>query len=162
MAISAIGSKPPRDAGFTLVEALIAIGVIALMAGLVLLATPGPDQRLAGAAERFAAFVARGGEDSVMTNRSLALRVTNEGYGFEERSETGWRAMGSGHALAFRAWPSGVSVSVSRADSLSAEQATVFDVLGGAEPASITLRQSGREIVVRVTGDGGVDVVAAR
>lgn len=161
MPISATGNRPARDAAFTLVEALIAIGVIALMAGLVLLSTPGPEQRLVNTAERFAAFVARGGEDSVMTNRTLALRVTDEGYGFQERSDEGWRALASDHPLAFRPWPSGTSVRIARADGAESEHATIFDVLGEADPVAITLSQAGAAVRVAVNDQGGVDVAPA-
>jgi general secretion pathway protein H len=160
MPTSPPGNRPPANAGFTLVEALIAIGVIALMASLVLFAMPGPERQARQMAERFAAFVARGGEESVMTNRPLALRITAEGYGFEARAPSGWAPTPPGDPLAFRRWPQGVQATV--AEGLGPGQteghALVFDVLGAASPAEVRLASAGQIWRVRVNSNGQVDV----
>ncbi|MGE0045487.1 MAG: prepilin-type N-terminal cleavage/methylation domain-containing protein, partial [Hyphomonadaceae bacterium] len=70
MATSAIGNRRfAPDAGVTLVEALTALAIIALVAGMALLAMPGPDRAVRGAAEQMAARLALAADDSIIRNR---------------------------------------------------------------------------------------------
>jgi general secretion pathway protein H len=139
---------------------LVALGVIALMAGIALIALPGPERHVQAAAERFAAYVARGGEDSVMANRALALRLTPEGYGFEARSPTGWAPLPPGGPLSFRRWPQGVSAAVEEGFAPGQTQGhlTIYDVLGAASPATVRLSGAAQDWRVRVEPSGQVHV----
>jgi general secretion pathway protein H len=152
------------DAGVTLVEALVAIAVVAMMAGMVLLSAPGPERVMRNHAERFAAFVARGAEESVTTNRPVALVLTREGYGFARREASGWAPITYGSPLAFRPWPEGVSFTVEEGLAIAETQGRVaaFDVLGGATPAQILLSRAGQTWRVTLTGEGNVDVAQAQ
>lgn len=154
MPTSATGNKRARaDAGFTLVEALVAIAVIALLAGMAMIASPGPDRQLQAQAERFAAFIARGADESVMANTAMALTVTTEGYSFARRTASGW-ARG-----AVRPWPAGVDISVQESEAaLSEGRVLVYDRLGEASPARIRMASAGAAFDVRVDGEGRVSV----
>lgn len=156
-------SRLRLDAGVTLVEALVAIAVVSLMAGMVLLSAPGPERQMQTDAQRFAAFVARGAEESVMTNRPVALVLTREGYGFARREANGWAPITFGSPLAFRPWPEGVDFSVEEGMAIADTQGRVaaFDVLGGATPARILLSRAGRTWRITLSGEGNVDVAPA-
>lgn len=157
MPTSEAGKRAPRDAAFTLIETVVALAVIALMAGLAILAAPSLDQRARSDAERFAAFAARGGQESIMSNRALALTVTAEGFGFSVMGPTGWTPLPPGDALAFRRWPAGVDA---RADGAT-DAPIVFDMLGGADPARVHISRAGVAYVVDIDGAGGIRVARA-
>lgn len=146
--------------GFTLVEMLVAIGVVSMMAGLALLASPGPERRTQAFVEQFAAFVVRGGEESVIANTPVALVLSREGYGFARRHEHGWSLITHGSSLAQRPWPDGVSYDVEDGDKseAAAGRIAVFDVLGGADPARIRLSRAGRSWRVELDSGGNVHV----
>ena len=79
--------------GFTLVELLVVLVIIGLMSAAVVLAIPDPRGGLIAEAERFAARARAAQERAIMDNRSLALRLTGEGYAFERRDAGEWRAL---------------------------------------------------------------------
>jgi general secretion pathway protein H len=152
--------QPNSEAGFTLVETLVALMVLALMAGMVLFAAPGPERQMQTFAMRFAAIVARGAEESVTTSRSIALVLDDRGFGFARREEQGWIAVAPGGPLSFRAWPEGVQVSV-EGESGADGRVTVFDTLGNATPAQIRLTKADISWRVSVNGEGSIDVARA-
>ena len=96
----AIGNKrAPRDAGFSLVEAMTALLVVGLLVGAAVLAAPGADHKTRQEAERLAARIAAASDESVLTNRPVALVVTQNGYALRaggRRLDRGrpWRAAG--------------------------------------------------------------------
>jgi type II secretion system protein H len=157
MPILATGRRAPRDAGFTLIETIVALAVIALLAGLAVMAAPGLDARARSEAERFAAFVARGGQESIMTNRALALTVSPEGFGFSAMGPQGWAPLPPGDRLAFRRWPAGVDATLVA----EAQTRIVFDVLGGADPAQVRIGRAGAAYAVDITGAGEIRVSRA-
>lgn len=147
------------DAGVTLVEVMTALLIISLMAGAVLLMAPGPDRKTRQEAERLGARAAMASEESIIVNRTLALVVTNEGYGFERLEETGWTPARVGTPLGFRSWPTALDA---RIEGTSAERGDAriarFDPQGGATPASVVLSGSGARWRVSIDGQGAVDV----
>lgn len=160
MLTSVTGNRPlPRDAGVTLVEAMVALMIIGLIVGAVVLLAPGPDSKTRLAAEQLAARMLLAGEESVIANRPLALVVTHEGYGFERLEENGWFPAEHGSPLGFRAWPAGLDIRVEP----PADDAKVarFDALGGATPVDIVMRGSAVRWRVSLDGQGEVDVARA-
>jgi general secretion pathway protein H len=152
MPISAIGNR--GDAGFTLVEALTTLVVIALIAGAVMLVLPGPERETRAFAERFASRLALASEESIIVNRPVALVMSNEGYGFARLEETGWRDMAAGSPLAFRPWPANLEARIEAAEASENGQAVRFDPLGAATPARITIASPGAAWRIDIDGQG--------
>jgi type II secretion system protein H len=144
-----------RDSGVSLVEAMATLLIIGLMVSAVMLMAPPQDSETRAFAERLAARLALASEESILTNRPVALLVTAEGYGFARLEESGWRRIESGAGLTFRAWPDGVAYSIDARDAQGGDDRVVrFDALGGATPARIVLSRGGVRWSVAVDGQG--------
>jgi len=160
MAISATGNKRlPRDAGVSLVEAMVALLVISLTVGIVLLVMPGGDRAARNTADRLAAQMVLASEESVIANRSMSLVVTAEGYGFERLEDDGWFPAPPQSPLGFRAWPVGLEAQIEGEN--DDDRATRFDPLGGASAASIRLEHAGVAWRVAINEAGEVEVEQA-
>ena len=97
MPTSAAGNN--RTAGFTLVELMIVIALVALASAAVVLALPDPRGRLRDDAERFAARVRAAHDLAVVEGRSVSVWVSDGGYGFDRREAGAW-VQGQGRRLA--------------------------------------------------------------
>ena len=159
MPISATGNnRLAADAGVSLIEALMALMIVSMMAGAVVLMAPERRQSARLEAERLAARMQAAGEESIIANRALALRVSDEGYGFERFEDGRWVEIAHGAPLAFRPWPPGVEASVEQE---AAGRAAHFDVLGGASAAPIVLSKDGARWRVSMDQQGQVYVARA-
>ena len=163
MPTSATGNRRwSSDAGVTLVEVMTALLIIALMAGAVLLLAPGPDRKTRIEAERLAARAVMASEESIIVNRTTALVVTVEGYGFERLEENGWAPARVGSPLGFRPWPSFLDARVEESGGDAGDPRVVrFDPQGGSTPASVVLSGAGARWRVEIDGQGGVNVERA-
>jgi general secretion pathway protein H len=164
MPILATGSRRlARDAGVSLIEALMALMIVSLMAGAVVLLSGAREQQARVEAERLAARIELAREESVIANRAMALSVTAEGYGFERYVDGRWVATEHGSPLSFRPWPREIEARVEQSEFGEEDEGRVarFDVLGGAGEASILLSRSGVGWRVRVSGEGQTDVTRA-
>ncbi|WP_174291428.1 pilus assembly FimT family protein, partial [Sphingomonas bacterium] len=82
MPISATGhrNKPPaREGGFTLVELMVVITVIALAAGAVAWSLPDPAGRVSDEAARFALRVRAAHDKAIVEARPVSVWVTAGG-----------------------------------------------------------------------------------
>ncbi len=165
----ATGSRPllAGDNGYTLVEAMATILIVAMLSSAVLLATPGRERRTRDAAELLATRLALASDESILVNRPVALIVNDEGYGFARLQDDGWRRIETRSPLIFRAWPDGlehrVEVHGAAGQDVAARndggRVIRFDALGGATPAQITLSGTGVRFDVDVDGQGRASVV---
>ncbi len=128
------------------------VAIIGLAAGAVVLTLPDPRPAVATEAERFAARLVRAREEAILTNRSVAVEATAQGYAFSTFDGLQWTPLAEGP---FRAedWSEGATVS-------PAEPAVrvVFDPSGVADPATLTLAREGRSRTISVDGAGEVRV----
>jgi general secretion pathway protein H len=90
MPTSATGSK---DRGFTLIELMVVITIIALASAVVVFAIPDPRGRVVDEAERFAARVLAARDDAVVQGRDVRVRVSADGYSVERRRRGAWEAL---------------------------------------------------------------------
>jgi general secretion pathway protein H len=138
--------------GFTLVELLVVLTIIGLMSAAVVLALPDPRGGLVGEAERFAARAKAAQERAIMDNRSFALRVTPQGYGFERRQGREWQALEQ-KPFSTIAWKEGTAASLG-----AGQDRIVFDPTGYAEPLDLTLSRGGEQVTVEIADGGRIHV----
>lgn len=83
--------KPRRPAnGFTLVELMVVVTVMALAAAVVVLTLPSRDDAGARAATRFAARVAAVRDQAILSGRPAGVWMSASGYGFEAARKGQW------------------------------------------------------------------------
>ncbi len=144
------GDRGSGRSGFTLVELLITVAIIGLAAGAVVLAVPDPRPSVAQDAERFAARLSRAREESILSNRPVAVEATQTGYRFEVLNGATWTALDDG-PFRSESWTEGTSVAPS-----GTPVRVVFDPTGVADPATLTLTRDRNTRTVTVDGAGEV------
>jgi general secretion pathway protein H len=148
-------SAPGTDEGFTLVELMIVLVIVGLMSTVVMLSLPDPRGSLTQEATRFAARAKAAQERAVIDARATSVRVTDIGYGFDERRQSEWRPLASG-LLDDQRWSEGTDVAIGSA----AAARIVFDSTGAAEPARLVLRRDDAQVTVDIAYDGSIHVGA--
>lgn len=144
-----------REAGFTLVEVMTTLAVIGLVAGAVMLAAPGPETRLRSDVERFAARLKLASDQSVLTNRDIAIVSTADGYHFEKLDEDGWRRIENVEPLGFHPWPGDRAPQVKGAGE---ERLAAFDPIGGADPVTLLFGEPNPAWRVEIDEAGAIHV----
>ncbi|SFR76885.1 GspH/FimT family pseudopilin [Sphingomonas jatrophae] len=139
------------EAGFTLVELMVVLVIMALSSAAVLFMLPDPRGGVRADAERFAARVRAAQDGAILSGRPVALTLSRAGYRFDERVRGRWAAP-SERALASRTWGEGVTAAV------GGEGRVLFDPTGAVEPLALTLAREDERIAVRIEGDGRVHV----
>lgn len=142
---------PPRTAnGFTLVELMAVLAVLALASGAVVLILAGGDDGPRPAAARFAARLAAARDEAIVTARPIQAWASPSGFGFDQYRSGRWQPLEQ-RPLETANWPEGTE--------LSGAVRLRFDSLGLPDgPAALTLSRGGRSNVVRLDADGDVTV----
>jgi general secretion pathway protein H len=96
-----------QEKGFTLVELMVVLAVLALAATVAVLTIPGSNARVAGEADRLALRIAALRDLAIVEGRPMAVVISPSGYGFERREAEGWGEL-PGRAYARHDWPAGV------------------------------------------------------
>lgn len=138
-----------QDAGFTLVEVMTALLIASMLAGAVLLLWPGENMTVRSAAERLAARISAAADESVLSNRQIALVVTSYGYGFDRRELDGWRRMEGVSPLAFQSWPEATHAEIQKPAEAEqpGDRIAFLDPLGGATPMRLILGDTVKWVV---------------
>ncbi|HET9398327.1 MAG TPA: GspH/FimT family pseudopilin [Sphingomicrobium sp.] len=151
-----------RD-GFTLVEMLIVMLVMALLATAVVL-TAGGGGRSAGAdASRLASRIAAAQETAITSGRPVAVWISRSGYGFDVRSGGKWRPVDQ-KPFETIDWPAGTAIVATgmpgRQALLSGGRARlVFDNLGFPDsPIQLDVSRDGSSAQIDVLPNGDVKV----
>lgn len=148
-------SAPGTEEGFTLVELMIVLVIVSLMSTVVMLSLPDPRGSLTQEATRFAARAKAAQERAVIDARATSVRVTDIGYGFDERRQSEWRPLANG-VLADQRWSDGTEVGIGSA----AAARIVFDSTGAAEAARLVLSRDGEQVTINIAYDGSIHVGA--
>lgn len=105
-------AQRPRQSGFTLIEILVVVAVIATASAiLVLAASPSDATRARGEARRLATLLELALAEARAGGRSIAWAPLPEGYAFFRRAEDGdWEEFAGDSAYRRRALPEGVTL----------------------------------------------------
>ncbi|MEQ1725813.1 MAG: GspH/FimT family pseudopilin [Sphingopyxis sp.] len=142
------------ERGFTLVELMVVLAILALASTAVILTVrPGGGDAETQAA-RFAARVAALRDRSVIEGRTLGLWVTASGYGFEQRRDGQWQPLGEAR-LSPRDWDAGTAVLVGGAS----QARLTFNRIGLPDrPLQVELTAGEDSATIRVDAAGDVAV----
>ena len=141
------------DRGFTLVELMVVLAIMAVAATAVALTIPGEERTVRSEADRLAARLAAARDVAVIEGRSVAVNLAPSGYGFERRISGEWQPL-PGRAFEQRNWPGDVRFSAG--DGQGAAR-VLFDRVGTSPTPRVVVITGGdaREIV-RVSATGEV------
>ena len=154
MQISATGAEGRiAQQGFTLVELLVVLAIIAMAGAAVVLAIPDPRGDLRADGERFAARAHAAQDAAIIEARDMALWVSHSGYGFERREGGRWRRLDE-KPFRDQAWSEGAQALVGAAGRARIR----FDVTGQIEPLDVTLVRDDSRILIRIAADGTIHV----
>jgi general secretion pathway protein H len=147
MRISATGS----ERGFTLVELMVVMSIIAVASAAVLFSLPDEGRTLRDSAERFAAQAATLRDAAVMDASVKAIRLDPGGYHFEHFTDGRWVATND---KPFRAvsWPDGVRARIAPVS----EARIRFDATGLADPSTLSLSMDGKQASVMIDAGGEI------
>ncbi|MGH6633382.1 GspH/FimT family pseudopilin [Sphingopyxis sp.] len=139
--------------GFTLVELMVVLAIMALAATAVVLTIPGEEQTVRSEADRLAARLAAARDVAVIEGRSVSVNFAASGYGFERRISGEWQPL-PGRAFAQRNWPGDVRFVAG--DGQGAAR-ILFDRVGiSPTPQAVVLTGGDAREIVRVSATGEV------
>ncbi|MDB5679186.1 GspH/FimT family pseudopilin [Sphingomonas bacterium] len=144
-----------RERGFTLIELMIVITIVALASAVVVMIIPDPRGRIRDDAERFASRARAAHDAAIVSARPVSVWVTAGGYGFDQRVGGRWQAMGD-KPLRVAEWGRGIQAVPAGA---GGRDRVVFDPTGMADqPMTVELRRDGQSMRVSVGINGAVRV----
>ena len=141
-----------RSNGFTLVELMVAVLVMALLASAVMLTAGSGGAQASEAAARFAGRIAAARDQAILTGRPVSVWVSASGYGFDSFQAGHWQPM---TVKPFRTedWGKGVRLASGKGERTRVR----FDSLGiPDQPLSLGLTADGREAKVVLAANGDV------
>jgi general secretion pathway protein H len=141
------------ERGFTLVELMVTITVIAVLATATLWAIPSPGGPIADEALRFAARTRAARDQAIVEARPVSLWVTTGGYGFDRRVGGRWTPVAD-KPLRVERWAEGTRADAGDA---SGRVRVTFDPTGLPDRAAdVRLNRGGRAMLIRLGADGSV------
>ncbi|MBF0424046.1 MAG: type II secretion system minor pseudopilin GspH [Magnetococcales bacterium] len=102
----------PKEGGFTLLELLVVMTIIAVMTSMVMMvrSVPGADKKAEEEGKRLKVLISLAGEEAILTSREIGMQIYQEGYVFLVRADDGkWQNL-SDKILKKRAFPAGFHV----------------------------------------------------
>lgn len=120
--IAECARRPPRcgpAAGFTLVEMLVALVIVAVLAGFVMFAVPDASRGFRFEADRLARLMSLAKEEAVLRAAPLRLEADLNHYRFLVWRDRRWQPIEDDPALRERAWAAPTQLSVQRPDGLA-------------------------------------------
>jgi general secretion pathway protein H len=145
-----------RARGFTLVELMAVLAVLALAGAAVLLTMPGDRDALAATADAFAAKLLHARDEAVLGMRTVEVTATAQGYGFTRRRFDDWQPIGE-RPFGNVAWDEGTRP---RLPPGARQVGFRFDPTGTSGPRTLVLVREGRTARIAVDGAGAVTVDA--
>ncbi|MBB3988806.1 GspH/FimT family pseudopilin [Croceicoccus naphthovorans] len=156
------GPARPRN-GFSLIELMVVLFIVALMTGIALMTLPDGRADLRREAERFAARTIAARDQAITTSASVSAVVGPAGYYYERRVDGRWLPL-DGRALEATDWERGTVAAFEGKgadEGDSANRRILFDPLGlASEDARIVLSHDGNAVVVVLRRNGEIAVTA--
>jgi general secretion pathway protein H len=144
----ATGPESYTESGFTLLEMMIVIVVIAVMAGAVTLGigsvTRAPSVETE--ARRLATRLQAAADDTMLGDRMMAFTVEKHGYGFATVDTNGQMLARTDDAFGFHRLPGGMVVT------LSTRPPVILGVDGAGRPLSATVESGSQRWIVTYDG----------
>lgn len=82
-----------KQKGFTLIEILVVVVIVAVLMGAVTLSFPPSDDKLLKEhTDRFAALVSMAQDEAILQSRVIGLYLKNDGYLFKRNDNNQWTA----------------------------------------------------------------------
>ncbi|HET7816203.1 MAG TPA: GspH/FimT family pseudopilin [Sphingomicrobium sp.] len=145
----------PRN-GFTLVELIVVIAVMALLTGAVVLTVASPGGA-SDSATRFASRLAAARDEAVLSGRPVSAWVSPSGYGFDQLRGGRWQRMAE-RPFEGADWDKGTAVRTATGTG-EGRMRVRFDSLGlPDQPVALRIERDGRAAGVRVAANGDVTV----
>jgi general secretion pathway protein H len=140
--------------GFTLVELMVVMTLVALAGAAVVVTMGSRDGGAAEAASRFAGRLGAARDEAVIGGAPVTAWVSASGYGFERLSGGRWTSLEE-KPLVGSDWPQGVSVTAAGRSSARAQ--VRFDPLGLPSDASTFLfADQAAKAEVRIDANGDI------
>jgi len=147
-------TRPISERGFTLVELLIVLVLLALAASAVVLTLPSPAATVRDDAERFAVRLNAARDAAVIGGRAMQVSVSPSGYAFARRDGAVWRPLDE-KPFVTTDWRRGASALVGPLG----RARIVFDAAGvPSEAATVTLVRNEVNVRISLGLDGKVVV----
>lgn len=143
-----------RAAGFSLIELLVVLVLLALASAAVALSVP-PSDPLREPVQRLAARLAHARELAVLRNQSLRALLDSDGYRFEQRQQGQWQPSPD-RALAAQAWPEPTALMF--AGQASEQLQLTLDPAGNTLPGLLELHSGQQHWQLQLHADGSIDV----
>lgn len=148
--------------GFTLIELMVVIALMALMAGAVAMTIGGPGGGPADAATRFASRLAAARDSAITGGRPISPWVSASGYGFDQYLGGRWQQL-TVKPFDGDDWPEGVRATTDAAPGPGRQAAPParvrFDSIGLPDrPLTVRLFGDGRRVEVQLAANGDVSV----
>lgn len=153
-----------KRAGFTLIEILVVVAIVATVAGAIGLSFSGTEARsVRREADQLALLIRSAREQAVLENRLFVVLFTRTGYRFMTPDEKGVLSPVADDVLRDRRLASGVEIDGVNVEgrSLAEDPRIVLSPTGEATPAEVFFLKDGVRNAVRVQTDGTVITEAA-
>ncbi|CAM3226644.1 hypothetical protein SPAN111604_11565 [Sphingomonas antarctica] len=142
-------SSRRSETGFTLIELMVVLVIVALASAAVVTALPSGAAGLRQEATAFAARAVAARNAAIVSGRPARVTADGAGYRVEERRGGRWLPWGG---------KAGRPVAWERDTRATAAVTVAFDSTGLSDPATLRLQRAGRAIAVQVSADGTVRV----
>jgi general secretion pathway protein H len=160
----------PQDAGFSLIEVLTAMAVVAVMAGAVVVYMGGGETPAREAADRLATRLAEAREYALVSGEAIGFAADFDarGWRFFHAPDGTWRVIDDHPALRPERLEPGVTLLLAEGALPRREEAgdieapeVLFDPTGFDQPFLYTLRDEQQVLEVRRGDDGELTILAA-
>lgn len=152
---------PGRNArGFSLIEIMVVLVIVGLLASTVVLTLPDGKAATSEQVNRFAARVAMVAQESIVTNTTMGLAISGEGYAFYKYKDGRWSELKNDRVFGRENWNAAATISIERdggrltraTENAPFSPAIRFESTGLSTPFSLSF--SAGDEKYRVIGDG--------